>query len=118
MFTLNAEGAGKVYSLHAEGVLRDADYEALTPKLDALIEKHGALRLMCDISDVEGMEPKALWDDFVLGVRHWNDFERVAVVGDARWQEVMTKAGDTLTRGEMHYFDVGEKGNAMNWLKS
>lgn len=117
MFTLHAEGAGKVYVLRCEGTLTDADYQELAPKLDALIAQHGTIRMLTDITGWEGMEVMAMWDDFVLGVRHWNDFERIAVVGDEGWQEIMTKVADMVTRGDIRYFDSTGREDALAWLK-
>lgn len=118
MFTLTAVGAGKVYTLRVEGVLTDADYQELTPQLDAAIASHGAIRLLADVTAWEGMEPLAMWDDFVLGIRHWNDFERIAVLGDARWQDIMTRVADMVTKGEMRYFEAGRLDDALAWLKA
>ena len=118
MFDLYAEGAGKVYVLRCEGTLTDADYKDLAPKLDALVAKHGTLRILTDITDWEGMEIMAMWDDFVLGIRHWNDFERIAVVGDEAWQSVMTRFADAVTKGEIRFFDASKREAALAWLKN
>lgn len=118
MFDFHAEGAGKVYMLRCEGTLTDADYKELEPKLDAAIARHGTIRMLADITGWDGMEVKAVWDDFVLGIRHWNDFERIAVVGDEGWQDLMTKAADMVTRGEMRYFDASRRDEALAWLKN
>lgn len=118
MFTLKADGVGKVYVLRAEGVLTDADYEELIPKFDDIIATHGPIRLLSDVTGLEGMEPLAIWDDLMLGVRHWNDFERMVILGDASWQEVAAKVADLVTRGEVRYFDQGQRDDALKWLKS
>ena len=33
-----------------------------------------------------GWEWRAAYDDAAFGIKHWNDIERVALIGDARWQ--------------------------------
>ena len=118
MFDFHAEGAGKVYVLRCEGTLTDSDYQELEPKLDAAIDVHGPIHMLADMVEMTGMEPKAVWDDFVVGVRHWNDFDRIAVVGDQRWQETAAHIVDAVTPGEIRYFDAGERAGAMKWLKS
>jgi hypothetical protein len=37
----------------------------------------------------QGWDPSALWDEIKFDLRHANDFERVATVGDNVWERVM-----------------------------
>ena len=65
---------------------------------------------------MEGWELAAAWDDFAFGVKHWNDFTKLALVGNKRWEELSAKIGDKLTSAEMRYFPEEEKDAAMAWI--
>ncbi len=46
------------------------------------------------------------------------DFERVAVVGDARWERWITEIGGRLISGETRSFDAVERNQAWDWIRS
>ncbi len=70
-----------------------------------------------DMEDFRGIELQAAWDDFAFGVKHWSDFERLAIVGDKRWEELLVKAFDLITVGDFRYFDVADRGRARAWIE-
>jgi len=57
---------------------------------------------------------RAAWDDFKLGMKHGKEFEKIAILGNKRWQELATKISAWFISGESKYFeDVNE---AFRWL--
>ncbi|MBL6445620.1 STAS/SEC14 domain-containing protein [Fulvivirga sp. 29W222] len=46
----------------------------------------------------------------------FNDFERVAIVGDKQWLEWGAKFAKPFTSAEVKYFDMSEKVEAMQWV--
>ncbi len=116
MFEVLTESEGRCLFIKASGRLTDTDYKDLTPRLEAAIDQHGPLRLYVDMEDFEGWEMKAAWDDFAFGIKHWNDFERVALVGDKQWEEVSVKVIDMFSKGDFRFFDVSERGAAHDWI--
>lgn len=117
MFEILSGTQGRRFYIKAVGRLTDADYKDLTPKLEAAIEEFGPIRLYADLEGFEGWEPAAAWDDFVLGIRHWNDFERVAIVGDKTWEDVAARVMDKLTKGEFRFFPLAEQAEARTWIE-
>lgn len=117
MFEILPESRGRHVYLKAEGRLTDADYKALVPQLDAAIQEHGTIRLLVDMATFEGWSPQAAWDDSLFGLKHWNDFERLALVGDKHWEDVAAKAMNALTKGEVRCFPTAERGLARAWIE-
>ncbi len=117
MFEILPDSKGRRFHIKAVGQLTDADYKELMPKLAAAIKEFGPLRLLVDMESFEGWDLEAAWDDFIFGVRHWNDFERIALVGDKRWEELAAQVMDKLTRGEIRYFDLDKRGEAYAWIE-
>jgi len=117
MFEVLPESRGRRFYIRAAGTLTDDDYKELTPRLEKAIAEYGRLRLFVDMEDMEGWELKAAWDDFAFGLKHWNDFECVAMVGNKRWEEVSAKVFDALTKGEIRFFDIAERDTAHDWVE-
>ncbi len=117
MFDVLPESEGRRVFVKASGKLTDADYKALIPQLEAAIDRHGSIRLLVDMGDLEGWSLQAAWDDFAFGIKHWNDFERMALVGDKRWEELTAKAFNRLTKGDIRYFDLADGNAARAWIE-
>ncbi len=82
MFEKLAESTGNVVGYKASGKLTSDDYKTLVPILDRLIEDSGKIRFLLYLEDFHGWEMKAAWDDFVFVLKHRNDIECLAMVGD------------------------------------
>ena len=117
MLTLLAPVQGKVVSVRAEGRLTDADYKAFLPTLEAVIEEHGKARLLVDMTLFEGWDLHGAWDDLVFELRHWRDFERLALVTETEHADWTLKLADFLTGEETRFFAPDETDAAWKWLE-
>jgi len=70
--------------------------------------------VLLDGTEFEGWELCAAWDDFRLGLRHNNDFHRIAIYGNRRWQEIAARVGAWFASGEVKYF--GDEVDELAWL--
>ncbi len=104
-------------TVHVRGKLTHDDYQSLVPMLESAIEgvEHPKINVFFDATEMEGWEPRAAWDDLKLGVKHGRQFNRIALVGNRRWQEMSAKVGSWFIGGEARYFEDEEK--AMAWLQ-
>ena len=100
--------------------LTEKDYqEVLIPRLESLLEEYGKARLLFHMDEqFQGWELGALWDDAKFGLRHRNDFSKVAVVGGARWVEWGVKLFAPLMEGEVKTFPADQLPQAVDWIKS
>ncbi|WP_415355768.1 STAS/SEC14 domain-containing protein [Halioglobus sp. Uisw_031] len=103
-------------TLKLSGKLTHEDYEKITPMLDsALIEvKQPHIRALIDLTELEGWEVRAAWDDFKLGVKHGTQFVKIAIYGNKNWQEMAAKIGSWFVSGDAKYFD--NEAAALDWL--
>ncbi len=115
MHRMNAEG--KLVTITLSGEVRSEDYQEMVPELEAHINTFGPLRLLLVLEHMEGFEPGALLRDLRFDTKHLNDFERVAVVGDERWQEWGTKLGGSLTEAEVRFFEPTHTSEARQWVQ-
>ncbi len=113
---LEQKDSGKILEVRVTGKLVHADYERFVPEFDRLAKKHGKLRLLFEMSDFHGWELHAAWDDLKLGVKHFADIERIAMVGDKKWEEWMAKFCRPFTRAKVRYFESDSMDEARIWL--
>ena len=102
--------------VHVWGELVKADYEHFLPKFAQLSRRPGKLRLLFDMIGFRGWEAGALWDEIKFDVKHANDFERVATVGDSTWEHAMATLIKPFTKAKTRYFDATQYAEARAWL--
>ncbi|WP_299943905.1 STAS/SEC14 domain-containing protein [uncultured Microbulbifer sp.] len=116
--SIGIERAGDLFflSLKAQGKLTHQDYETITPMIDSALKevKDPRVKVFLDGTELEGWEPRAAWDDFKLGLKHGNEFQKIAIYGNKKWQEVAAKLSHWFISGEAKYFE--DESEAMRWL--
>ena len=117
-FSIGIERTGNNFflSLKAQGKLTHKDYETITPMIDSALAavKDPKVKVLVDGAELEGWEARAAWDDFKIGLKHGNEFEKIAIYGNKKWQEVIAKVGGWFISGELVYFENEE--DAITWL--
>jgi hypothetical protein len=108
---------GKILEIYVTGKLTAQDYERFTPQVEDLIGRHGKVRMLFDMRDFAGWEANALWEDIKFGLAHFRDVERLALVGENKWQEGMSNFCKLFTSAEVRYFDRGDADKALPWLE-
>jgi hypothetical protein len=102
--------------LRAIGKLTHEDYETITPMIDSALNavKDPQVKALIDGTELEGWELRAAWDDFKIGLKHGNEFVKVAIYGNKHWQEIAAKVGAWFVSGEVKYFE--NEVDALAWL--
>lgn len=100
----------------AVGRLTHEDYEQLTPLIESALEQveKPRIKALFDARDFEGWDLRAAWDDLKFSLKHGREFSKVAVVGDEKWQEMLTRIAGWFFACEVDYFS--EYGDALAWL--
>ncbi len=116
--SIGIERAGRDFfvTLKASGKLTHEDYETITPMIDSALStvKEPKVKVLIDGTELEGWELRAAWDDFKLGLKHGNEFEKIAIFGNKNWQEITAKIGAWFISGEVKYFESED--DALAWL--
>jgi len=103
--------------LSVTGKLTHEDYAAFIPVIEKALKSAKGLQvnLLVDMRDFKGWkEFRALVDDAKFGMKHLNDFDRIAAVGKRKWEEVALRAWGALSKAEVRFFKRKEK--ALDWL--
>lgn len=120
MIEIMTESNDSTLVLKASGKLTDADYkELLIPKMEEVIKRSGKAKVLLYLPrDFVGWEAHAMWDDAKFGLRHRNDFKKLAVVGGAKWVEWATKISSHFMEGEVRTFPEVDLGQALDWVRA
>ena len=114
---LNEENGGKIVDVRVTGKLDKADYESFVPAFERLARQHGKLRVLFDITGFHGwMSGGAIWDEIKFDIKHLADIERIAAVGDKKWQQGITAFFEPFTSAKTRYFDHTDTAEARKWL--
>lgn len=116
MLTLSEEAGGKVLGIKITGKLAKEDYEQFVPKVEDLIKQQGKVRILMEMHDFHGWEMGALWEDIKFDVKHFGDIERLAMVGESKWEAGMAVFCKPFTTAKIKYFDASKADEARAWI--
>ena len=114
--SLEIISVGKMLHVKATGKLTKESYEAFVPVVDQQIEEHGRIRVLFEMHDFHGWTAGAMWEDLKFDFKHWKDIERLAIVGESKWQQGMAVFCKPFTAAKIQYFDHSRLGEAESWL--
>jgi hypothetical protein len=114
---LNEPRSRNILTVRVSGKLAREDYRDFVPEIERLLVEHGKLRILLEMVDFHGWEPGALWEDIKFDLRHFTHLDRLAMVGDRRWEKAMSIFCKPFTTAKIRYFDRKEIDQARTWLE-
>ncbi len=98
------------------GKLTHEDYKIFVPMIDKALKEVKGLEidLLVDMRAFRGWELVAGWDDLKFGVKHRNAFDKMAIVGNKKWEKLSVKMMKHLMKGKVKFFKQRE--TALAWL--
>lgn len=102
----------------ALGKLTHEDYTKITPMIDAALVgvKDPKIKCLADLTELEGWEARAAWDDYKIDLKHGSEFERLAIVGNKRWEKVGAKVANWIMSADVKFFNNVDA--ALIWLNA
>jgi len=110
--------AGKVLAVDLTGQLDKQDYEQFAPKVEQMIEQHGKIRVLVETHDFRGWDAGALWEDIKFNARHFNDIERLAIIGEKKWEQGMATFCKPFTTAKVRFFEKEQADQARQWIEA
>jgi hypothetical protein len=107
---------GNILEVKLHGKLTREDYLKWVPHSERLIRMKGKLRMLVELEDFHGWDAGAVWEEFKWDIKHFRDVERVAVVGETKWERWMTSFCKPFTTAEVRYFEPYELESARTWI--
>ena len=103
-------------TVRMSGKLTKEDYKHFVPEVERLITSHGKIRILCQMHDFHGWRLAALWEYIKFDAKHFGHIERVAFVGERRWQHGMAAFCKPFTKAKVRYFDEHQSEEAQEWI--
>jgi hypothetical protein len=114
--TVSIIGKEDAIEIAVSDKLHKEDYDVFVPHMVKAIAEHGKIRLLFDMHNFHGWDTAAVWEDIKFGSQNFNHFERIAMIGEKKWERAMAVFCKPFTTGKVKYFDRAEKEQAKEWL--
>jgi hypothetical protein len=107
-----------VVAFVCHGHITKDDYATvLVPAAEKALSQYDKVRLYYETApDFSGIDPAAVWEDTKVGIRHFRQWERVAVVTDVEWIKQTMRFFGFLMPGELRVFPTAEAAQARKWI--
>lgn len=116
LLEMNVRANGSVLHLRVMGRLTASDYERFIPEIERVIMQGDSLRMLVELHDFGGWSAGALWDDIDFDVQYLNSVDRLAIVGDSKWQRGMANFCVPFSRADVRYFAPASLTQAKAWV--
>lgn len=107
---------GKILELQATNRLTHEDYEQFVPEFERLAKKYSKINVLFEMVDFHGWEAAALWDDVKFNLTHLSQINRLAMVGNKKWEQGMANFCAPFTHADVRFFDPTQFAEARAWL--
>lgn len=108
---------GNLVATRASGKLVKEDYDKILPVLNKLEGKNPKIRWYFEMApDFEGWSLEAAVKDLKFDISHAKLLEKVAMVGDKKWEKLLTGLMNPFTSAEVKYFELSQKEEAQVWI--
>ena len=103
--------------LRIGGQLKKSELDAVQSEFVEKIAGTGTVKLLVLLENFTGWERGEDWGDTDFFFRHRNEFEKIGVVGDPRWEaQVLAFTGAGLRKGPVKFFPETGEPKAHAWL--
>jgi len=112
------ESAGNVIGFKLIGDITKADYEVLVPEVEALVQQGEKARLLLDMTEFNWEKVEAWGADLKFGHDFHNKVEKMAIVGDKKWDQWLTNLAAPFYAREVKYYHSDDIERAWDWLRA
>jgi hypothetical protein len=116
MLRILEETAPGLMAIQIKGKVEATDFNLLEPLLNKAMEESETPKAYVEMVDFESFSPGAIWAD-LKHIPEYNKFSKVALVGDAKWKQVISNLAKPVMKPTLKYFDIEEKDAALEWIK-
>lgn len=100
------------------GKLQKDDYDVLVPFMEDILDRNDKVRMLVELVDFEGWSAGAVWEDTKFGLKHFLDIDRIAFIGDRKWEKRMSLFCKVFTKAEVRFYEPDNVRKAKYWLSS
>jgi hypothetical protein len=109
--------SGRLLTLKFSGIVTYPEFTAGQQGVAELIRQHGKLRILAMLENFRGWAPEGDWGDTTWVDQYDPLIERIAIVGDKKWEEqVLWFTLQGLRKALIEYFQPADLSKALAWL--
>jgi len=107
-----------VIAVAAKGQVTRKDYEkVLVPEVERVFRNHQKVKFYYELGpEFAGLEPGAAWEDVKEAIRHFGQWEKIAVVTDVEWIKRLVTGLGAIVPGEVRVFPNSDRTCARAWV--
>ena len=117
MYEKLSRSGENVLGYEVREVLTEDQLEEILSEIEERIAEHGSVRLLVSMPSVPYPDVKAVDDDLGFWLRHSENIDRYAVVGESPLLEWSSEIADRVTEPEIEYFEQADIGEAWDWVE-
>lgn len=114
---IHEKKSGKILEVTVSEKLTKEDYQLFVPQVEKDIQENGKIRILLNMHDFHGWNVGGLWEDIKFDLKHFSDIERLAMVGDKKWEKSMAAFCKPFTTAKIRFFAPEEIDAAKQWLR-
>lgn len=109
--------SGGVLTLKVSGKLTQAELITAQKAAGEILRKQGKLRILVLTENFAGWERGAGWGDFSFQTEYDGSIERMAIVGERKWEDLaLMFTAEGLRKFPIEYFATARLAGARAWL--
>lgn len=108
---------GNVIAVRMSGKLTVEEYQEFLPRLETQIKRYGKISVLVELDDFIGWELAAAKEDFMFAMKHDEDIEKFAFVGNKLWQRWIALMAQPFVSSEVRYFIHDDMHEAWDWVR-
>lgn len=117
MITIETHTENSIIAVKASDTLSKKDFDKLAPTLKEFTGSNRDSHLLMTLERFKGWDDvSSFWKDLKLDAEFIGEFDRIAIVGEKKWQKWGTNLLDSLTKNELKFFEIKNADGAWLWL--
>ncbi len=117
MFTKLEESSGDVIGFQVSGVIKRKDYEILNSEVETLLNEYEKMNCLLYFKDFIWEVLGAWGKDSAFGLKYGSRINKLAIVGDKKWQEKIAKWAIPFYGENGKFFKTEDIDAAWEWLR-
>jgi len=108
-----------IIGFEATGTVTGKDYtEIMIPAIEEKLKTDSKINFLYYIdAEFEHYELKAILEDSKIGIKFFNDYEKIAIVTDMNWLKNGVHIFGFMIPGEIKVFDIAHLDDAKDWIQ-
>ena len=109
---------GKIIGFKFSDTLTDEDSKSFATQIEKAVANEGKIRLLLMMDYPQPLTLKAVWDNLLFWIKHIEDIEQLAIVGQKSWEKWIEFIEQPFIKTEVKYFDKPSFEVALAWLSA